>query len=93
MSKLQNIFNECIKVLKQIHKLEPHKSLATHLSNALADYGNFWGLGDKETLFALTKYKVEIETDFHSDEDIEKIVSDGTDLLHILDEEDEEDGS
>ena len=64
--------------------------MGRHLSTALSDYGDFWGITDKELLFALTKYKSQLDMDFpHTDEsEIDAIIKDGQNLDSILKEED-----
>jgi hypothetical protein len=64
--------------------------MGRHLSTALADYGDFWGISDKELLFALTKYKSQLDMDFpHTDEsEIDTIIKEAQNLDTILKEED-----
>jgi len=84
---------EVITILQELYKSFPTYNLGRHLATALADYGDIWGLTDKELAFALSKYKAEIEMDIpHTDEsELEKIIKEGMDLDNILKEE-EEDG-
>ena len=93
MSKKNN-YEKALQVLQDLHKDFPTYNLGRHLSTALADYGDIWGLSDKELCFALTKYKTELEMDVpHTDEsEIDKIIKDGMDLDNILKEEDEDYG-
>jgi hypothetical protein len=64
--------------------------MGRHLSTALADYGDFWGISDKELLFALTKYKSQLDMDFpHTYEsEIDTIIKEAQNLDTILKEED-----
>ena len=63
--------------------------MGRHLSTALADYGDFWGISDKELLFALSKYKSQLDMDFpHVEEEIDIIIKEGQNLDTILKEED-----
>lgn len=78
-------------VIKDLKNLYPNEGIGKHLSMALADYGDFWGISDKELLFAIEKYKTMREMDFDSEESIDSIVRDGMNLDSILDEEDEDD--
>ncbi len=66
--------------------------MGRHISTALADYGDFWGISDKELLFALRKYKSQLEMDIpHSDDtEIDEIIQEAMDLENIL--KDEENG-
>lgn len=93
MSKKTN-YEKALQVLQDLHKDFPTYNLGRHLSTALSDYGDIWGMTDKELLFALTKYKAEIEMDVpHTDDsELDKIIKDGMDLDNILKEEDEDYG-
>ena len=88
-------YTEVIEILQELHKDFPTYNIGRHLATALADYGDTWGLTDKEFAFALSKYKSEIEMDVpHTDEsELEKIIKEGMDLDNILKEEEEEDES
>lgn len=86
-------YAQILNVLRDIHKDHPSYNIGRHLSTALDGYGDIWGLSDKEVLFALQKYKAELDMDVpHSDNEIEQIIRDGEDLENILKEEDEEYG-
>ena len=89
MSK-NNHYNDSLHTLQELHKSFPTYNLGRHLATALADYGDIWGMTDKELAFALNKYKSEIEMDVpHPDEsEIDKIIKEGMDLDNILKEED-----
>lgn len=92
MAKKEN-YNKAIDILLELHKKYPNYGLGKHLSTALADYGDVWGLTDKEIVFALEKYKAELE--YTVDDDIEKIIEDGKNIDKMLnkdpyDESDEE---
>lgn len=92
MSKKNN-YEKALYILEELHKDFPTYNLGRHLATALSDYGDIWGMTDKELVFALEKYKTEIEMDVpHTDEsELEKIIKEGMDLDNILKEE-EEDG-
>lgn len=89
MSK-KDQYQNALHTLQELHKSFPTYNLGRHLSTALADYGDVWGMTDKEIAFALEKYKGEIEMDIpHPDEsEIDKIIKDGMDLDNILKDED-----
>jgi hypothetical protein len=59
----KNNYKEALNILKDLHEEYPSYSLGRHIHTALADYGNFWGITDKELCFALNKYKAELEMD------------------------------
>lgn len=88
MGRKPNQFKEIISVLTDLHKDFPSYNLGRHLSTALDGYGDVWGMTDKELLFALQKYKTELELDAPrpSDEEIDEIIKDGLDLNSILDQ-------
>jgi hypothetical protein len=60
--------------------------MGRHLATALDGYGDVWGITDKELLFALTKYKSELEMDVpHTDdEELDEIIKQGMNLDDIL---------
>lgn len=84
--KKTNHHSKIIKVLQELHSSYPNYTLGRHISTALSDYGDFWGITDKEMLFALTKYKSQLEMDVpHSDEkEIDEIIKQAMDLDNIL---------
>ena len=88
--KKPNYHSEIIKILNELHKLYPNQNMGRHLYGALIEYGDFWGISDKEFLFALSKYKTQLEMDgCHTNpSEIEDIVKDALDLNNILKEED-----
>ena len=87
----KDCYGEILNVLKDLHKSYPNYNMGRHLSTALDGYGDIWGLSNKELLFALRKYKTELEMDVtHSEEEVDQILKDGMDLENILKEEDED---
>jgi hypothetical protein len=87
---------EVITILQELHKSFPTYNIGRHLATALDGYGDIWGITDKELVFALSKYKSEIEMDVpHTDEsELDRIIKEGMDLDNILkEEEEEEDGN
>jgi len=89
MSKKNN-YQQSLHTLQELHKDFPTYNLGRHLATALADYGDIWGITDKELAFALDKYKSELQMDVpHTDDsELEKIIKEGMDLDNILKEED-----
>lgn len=59
----KNEFRHIIKLLDQLHTKYPSYTIARNISTALSDYGDFWGMTDKEFSFALEKYMAELELD------------------------------
>ena len=90
MSKTTNYYNKVITALQELHTLYPNYNMGRHLVTALDGYGDTWGLTDKELLYALTKYKGELEMDVpHTDDtEIDQIIKDGMNLDNLFKEED-----
>lgn len=90
MIKKPKYYNQVLRVLQQLHAGYPTYNLGRHIATALSDYGDFWGISDKELLFALNKYKSQLDMDIpHTDEgEIDHIIQDAMDLDNILKEED-----
>jgi len=88
----QNHYRQIIRVLENLHKAHPTYNIGRHISTALDGYDDMWGVTDKEFLFALEKYELELNMDVdHIDqEEIEKIIKDGMNLERTLFEEEEE---
>jgi hypothetical protein len=89
--KKNNYYKQAIKKLEELHSLYPNYNIGRHLSIALSEYGDLWGLTDKELLFALTKYQAELELDsgtLENDEFVDQIVKDGMNLTSKNDSED-----
>lgn len=91
--KKTNLYTEIIEVLQELKVLYPSYSMGKHISTALDDYGDIWGLSDKEVLFALTKYKAQMEMDVphETGEDELREIMDDAMNLSITEEEDYED--
>jgi len=62
--------------------------MGRHLATSLYGYRDTWGLTDKEFLYALTKYKGELEMDVPHTDDIDQIIKEGMDLDNLFKEED-----
>jgi hypothetical protein len=90
-TKPTKYYTEIIGVLKELQTLYPSFRMGQHLSTALDEYGDIWGLTDKEVHFALLKYKVQLELDVPretNEKELERIIKDGMNLsIHSLDEE------
>lgn len=85
-----NYYNQAIHILQQLHIAYPEYNMGKHLATALDGYGDIWGITDKELVFALEKYKIQLDMDVpHTDEnEIDQIIKDGMNLEDILKEED-----
>lgn len=90
MGKKPNYYNKIITLLQDLHKDYPNQNMGQHLSGALSEYSDLWGLSDKEVLFALEKYQIEKDNNIASDSDVEKIYNEGLHLDTIFLDEDED---
>lgn len=92
MTKQPNYFHQIIKTLRRLKSSHPTYNLGRHLSTALYDYDDLWGVSDKELLNALEKYEVELDIDYpHTDEEeLQKIIKGGMNLERMFDEEEED---
>lgn len=83
---------EIIIVLKELKKKFPRYNMGRHLSTALDDYGDVWGMTDKEIVFALTKYKTQLELDephLTGDDELEDIIKGGMNLTLLKEDDDD----
>ena len=90
MTKKPKYYNQVLKLLQELQKSYPTYNIGRHIATALSDYGDFWGISDKEFLFALKKYKTQLDMDVpHLDDtEIDVIIKEAMDLDNILKEED-----
>lgn len=88
--KSPNYYRQIIHALERLQKAHPKYNMGKHLSTAL-DGSDLWGVSDKELLFALQKYEIELNMDADiDDEEIEEIIKDGMNLERMfLDEEED----
>jgi hypothetical protein len=65
--------------------------MGRHISTALDEYSDVWGVSDKEFLYAIQKYEIELNIDgpHIDDEEIEEIIKDGMNLDSMFEEEEE----
>lgn len=85
-----NYYKEIIDILKELKSQYPSYSLGKHISTALDDYGDIWGLSDKELHFAFTKYKAQMQMDVpheSSEDELDRIIKDGMNLSLDTDED------
>lgn len=90
-----NYYKETLRVLADLHVSHPTFSMGRHLSTALSDYGDVWGMTNKEMLYALQKYQAEIDmnsvqTRTH-EQFVDRVIRDAQNLDTLLKEEDPED--
>ena len=85
-------YSEILKVLVELKAKYPRDNMGKHLSTALDDFGDLWGVSDKEILFALIKHKANMEMDVPHEtgqEELDKIIQEGLNLSNILENEDD----
>src|SRR5688572_5867598 len=80
----RSLYNEIIQTLEALKKEHPSYNMGRHISTALSEYGDVWGLSDKEFLFALNKYRSELDYTGTEENDLEKIIEDGKNLDKLL---------
>lgn len=89
----KNNFQSILDKLQELHKKHPLYSYGSIHSIAFSDYGDIWGITDKEALFALEKYEAELELEnsdnIASPEYMEQLYKDIEDFDNILNEEEE----
>ena len=90
MSRKPNYFNQILSLLTELHRSFPTYNMGRHLATVLDGYGDVWGVSDKELLYALEKYKAQLEMDVpHIDDaELDDIIKQGMNLDDILKEED-----
>jgi hypothetical protein len=83
-------FNQIISLLQELHSSYPQYNLGRHIATIMGEYGDVWGVTDKELLFALSKYKSQLDMDVthKEDEDLDDIIRQAINLENILKEED-----
>jgi hypothetical protein len=93
MKKSPTYYPKILALLKELHKQHPTFNIGRHISTALDEYGDLWNVSDKEFLHALEKYKVEQDMDVphETEEDINKIISEGLHLGKLFAESEDED--
>jgi hypothetical protein len=87
-----NYYSQITKTLNRLQKSYPTYNMGRHLSTALYEYNDLWGVSDKELLLALEKYEIELNIDYpHEDEDdLKKIIKGGMNLERMFLEEEED---
>ena len=93
MSK-KNYYNSIIHTLQELHKEFPEYNMGRHIATALDEYGDIWGMTDKEFVFLLDKYKTRMELDIphiSDNEELDQILREGMDLDSLFKEEEDGD--
>jgi hypothetical protein len=89
MGKKLTPYNQAVHLLLELKKEYPNHTLGQHIATSLGDYRDIWGLTDKEILFALERYKTELEFNIASDDEVNEIMK-GAQNLDVLFEEEED---
>jgi len=89
-----NNYYGVLALFQQLYISYPNYNIGRHIATALDEYGDVWGLSDREILFALEKYKSELDMDIpHTDDsEIDQIIKEGMNLENILKEDDDVEG-
>ena len=89
MAKQPNYYRQIIQTLIRLQKAYPTYNIGRHISTAMDEYTDVWGVSDKEFLYAIQKYEIELNIDgpHIDDEEIEEIIKDGMNLDNIFEEE------
>lgn len=91
MAKQPNYYRQIIQTLVRLQKAYPTYNIGRHISTALDEYSDVWGVSDREFLFAIQKYEIELNIDgpHIDDKEIEEIIKDGMNLDNMFEEEEE----
>jgi len=89
MAKQPNYYRQIIQTLIRLQKAYPTYNMGRHISTAMDEYTDVWGVNDREFLYAIQKYEIELNIDgpHIDDEEIEEIIKDGMNLDSIFEEE------
>lgn len=87
--KTSNYYRQIIQTLVRLQKAYPTYNMGRHISTAMDEYSDVWGVSDREFLYAIQKYEIELNIDgpHIDDEEIEEIIKDGMNLDNIFEEE------
>ncbi len=89
MAKQPNYYRQIIQTLVRLQKAYPTYNIGRHISTALDEYSDVWGVSDREFLYAIQKYEIELNIDgpHLDDKEIEEIIKDGMNLDSMFEEE------
>lgn len=89
MAKQPNYYRQIVQTLIRLQKAYPTYNMGRHISTAMDEYTDVWGVSDREFLYAIQKYEIELNIDgpHIDDEEIEEIIKDGMNLDSIFEEE------
>jgi hypothetical protein len=89
--KTPNYYRQIVQTFVRLQKAYPTYNIGRHISTALDEYSDVWGVSDKEFLYAIQKYEIELNIDgpHIDDKEIEEIIKDGMNLDSMFEEEEE----
>lgn len=78
---MKTIHSQILETLRQLKVKYPNQGIGKHFSEALLDYPNYWGMSDKELLFALERYVLELEENNPPPEqELQQLIEDSSSL-------------
>lgn len=95
MKNKQNSYTKIVKLLEKLHTTHPSITIGRHISTALGEFSDVWGVSDEEVFKCFLAYQERLETDVsretsNEQEEIERIIYEGTHLPTILEDNEEE---
>lgn len=78
--KKVDYYKRSLKLLQELKAEHPNQTIGQHIATAFADYGDTWGLTDKEFCFSIEKYKASLDIDYATDDDVQRIIQDGMNI-------------
>lgn len=89
MGKKTTYYSQALHILQELKKQYPGHTLGQHISTALGEQ-DLWNTTDKDFLYALEKYKVELEFNIASDNEVDRIMKEAQNLDKLFQEEEED---
>lgn len=78
---MKTTHSQILETLRQLKAKYPNQGIGKHLSETLVEYPNYWGMSDKEFLYALEKYILELEENNPPPEqELQKLIEDSSSL-------------
>lgn len=90
MAKKPSPYNQALHILQELKHSHPNYRLSQHIDTAFSDYTSLWGTSDEEVLFALEKYRTELEYNIASEKEVDKIIEEGKNLTLLFDQDEGE---
>ena len=90
MKKTKNYFKLISQILIELKAEHPNTKLGSHLSTALEEHGDLWGIEDEKIFKSLKKYQSMLTAIPSKETEIDKIIEDGMNLSLISLEQEED---